>query len=239
MDLRNSTLHRLLESLEENNECLGWNMYRNKRGKIIVKISYDEETKLDLNSECDLSHQNVSFRRKTNKEIKRNHQRAQNFREISQPSKRLRQLSPEIPRQNLNNSSPIPNITDISNCEEEASGLESTTHDLSTSSQYLETEPVKPITLLKPSSPHRRESKNKLPAKLNSKDASGSDSDFKSKKTTVQVTKPDIRYCTYGWCEIAKVHTGCMCTHEVHPCTWCIDSKLVWSKMCSICKERD
>ena len=81
MDVRRGTLYRLLESLDENNEQLGWNMYRNNRGRIIVKICYDDETNLDLNSETtEYSHQTVSFKRKSTKEIKRNHLRAQNFR---------------------------------------------------------------------------------------------------------------------------------------------------------------
>ena len=34
-------------------------MYRNKNDWIIVKISYDDDSTLDFNSNCDSSHQNV------------------------------------------------------------------------------------------------------------------------------------------------------------------------------------
>ena len=264
MDLRHGTLYRLLESLDENNERLGWNMYLNKRGRIIVKICYEEDTKLNSSEISDLPFRNVSYRRKTNKEIQRNHLRAKNFKENIQPTKRPRISSPEFPRQNLQNSSPIPNI-DVTRCEEENSCVsEPSTHDLSASSPTAtsyETKPVKPAAEYKspPVTPekaesinspqkksrpkhtdqsHRSDSKNKLEHKEHN-------SHSKSKKVSCRPANildgmprwgPD-RLCTYGWCEVAQMRTGCICTAEIHPCTWCIDSELVISKMCSDCIE--
>ena len=64
MDLRHGTLYRLLESLDENNDRMGWNMYLNKRGRIIVKICYEENTRLDSSETSDLQFGTVSYRRK-------------------------------------------------------------------------------------------------------------------------------------------------------------------------------
>ena len=232
-------------------------MFQNKRGRIIVKISYDEMTNLDLNSDCDLSHQNVSYRKKTTREIQRNHQRAQNFRENIQPSKRPRHNSTEIPRQNLNNSSPIPNI-DISLCEKEESRSESPTHDLSTSSPYFEPESIKPKEHKSPSvtpvivlsekpthlkqSPKRLDQKNHSDSKNIHSSQSISKHSTDSKTTSVSDTelqskKSPSRYCTYGWCDVGKVPNGCTCTSEIHPCAWCIDSQLILSKMCTWCQD--
>ena len=249
MDTRHDTLYRLLESLDDNNERLGWNMYLNKRGHIIVKICYDEETKLDSSEISDMPFETVSYRRKTSKEIHRNQLRAQNFRENIQPAKRPRISSPEILRQNFQHSSPVQNI-DVTKCEEESSSVsEPTTHDLSASYQCFESEPIKPaieqtspsvmpekpITIQKKTSPkhqdqrHHRDSKNKPYPK---------DDDSKPKKSS-ETPKPEIKRCTYGWCAVAEMHTGCMCTAEIHPCSWCIDTKLAFSKMCSKCRDRD
>ena len=101
MDLRHSTLYRLLESLDENNDRLGWNMYLNKRGRIIVKICYEENTRFDSSEAFDLQYGFLSYRRKNNTELNRNHLRAKNFRENIQPTKRQRISPPEIPRQNF------------------------------------------------------------------------------------------------------------------------------------------
>ena len=253
MDSCKGTLHRLLQSLDENNVCLGWNMYRNKNGRIIVKISYDDDSTLDLNSDCDSSHQNVSYRRKSSKEIKRNQQRAQEFRDNVQPLKRPRHFSPEIARLDLQISSPIHNI-DVSHCEEEVNCLESSARDLSASSDYFEMEAAKPViekkllpsvmpespkkvtpdkpkSFSKPPDPSHRKSSVEHSSKSYSKN---SDSNSKDKKDIQYAEK---QYCTIGWCAIGKVHTGCTCTNEKNPCLYCLDERLLKSKVCRKCKD--
>ena len=226
-------------------------MFRNKRGRIIVKISYDDELILDSNSDCDLSHQNVSYRKKTFKEIKKNQERAQNFRDTIQPSKRSRHSSPKIPRNNSQNeiSSPIPNI-DVSNCKEEVSRMESTTRDLSASSEsrdmpwlldgseYFDMEPAKP----KPSSssdmpessvnvPHV---KQKPPDPNHRSNSNNCDSIGIEMKDSEHSEKD---YCTLGWCAIGQVHTGCSCG-RVNPCVYCTDGERVLkSKVCQRCRD--
>ena len=251
MDLRRGTLQRLLESLDENNEQLGWNMYRNKRGRIIVKICYDDETNLDLHCESTgHSHQTVSFKKKTTKEVQRNHLRAQNFRDNIQPAKRPRNSSPEIVRQNSDNSnpSPIQNI-DISKCEEEAR-CEST-HDLSASSEYFEMESAKPVVEIKhssvtpelpvqkktssmPKDQKHRDHASKKSQSPHSKEKSNISKD--PKRFTWEFSNPE--YCQIGWCAIGQLRTGCTCTEEFHPCTYCIDEPSVFNKLCDRCKDR-
>ena len=249
MDLRRGTLQRLLESL-------GWNMYRNKRGRIIVKICYDDETNLDLHCESTgHSHQTVSFRRKTTKEIQRNHLRAQNFRDNIQPAQQPRNSSPEIARENLENSNPspslIPNI-DVSKCEKEAS-CEST-HNLSASSDvYFEMEPAKPVvetgikqTSATPELPvqtkpipkdqkqNDRVSKKSQPTRLIEKEKSNFTKD--PKRCNWEFSNPE--YCQIGWCAVGQLRTGCTCTEEFHPCAYCIDEPSVFNKLCDRCKDR-
>ena len=247
MDLRRGTLYRLLESLDENNEQLGWHMYRNKRGRIIVKIVYDEETNLDLNCETsEHSHQTVSFRRKSTKEIQRNYQRAQNFRDNIQPAKRPRNSSPEITRHNLenSNSSPTPKL-DVSKCEEQAS-CESI-RDLSASSVCFEPESPKPFVEIKhakfsatPDPPVQMKAPSKTKDQKDQSDCKKSQStksdELVKSKITKDSSKPD--YCTYGWCAIGQTTIGCTCTREMHPCAYCIDSRSVDNKMCDSCKYR-
>ena len=250
MDVRRGTLYRLLESLDENNEQLGWNMYRNNRGRIIVKICYDDETNLDLNSETtEYSHQTVSFKRKSTKEIKRNHLRAQNFRNNIQPAKRSRNSSPEIARQNFENSkpSPIQNI-DVSKCEEEAS-VEST-RDLSASSEYFEMESAKPISETKNTSLTHELPIHKKPSSTpkDQSDSTKSQPADSRKRDAFDITSDPKRftwefgrseYCQIGWCAVAQLRTGCTCTEELHPCAYCMDMPSVYNKLCDSCKDRD
>ena len=51
MDLRDGALNTLLESLDAKHEKLGWNIYQNKSGRTIVKISYGGLRNLDLISD--------------------------------------------------------------------------------------------------------------------------------------------------------------------------------------------
>ena len=42
MDTNNATLKQLLDTLSKNNGSADWNMYKNKRGKVVVKICFNE-----------------------------------------------------------------------------------------------------------------------------------------------------------------------------------------------------
>ena len=57
MDLGNRTLNGIMETIAAENDLIGYNTYRNRKGHIVVKISYVEPTesemKVDHNSEFD------------------------------------------------------------------------------------------------------------------------------------------------------------------------------------------
>ena len=82
MDLGNKTLNGILKTIADENDLVGYNTYRNKRGRIVVKISYEEpselDKKVDTNSEFN-SNQN-SFKKLSKNQSKRNFHRARNFR---------------------------------------------------------------------------------------------------------------------------------------------------------------
>lgn len=83
MDLGNKTLNGILQAIADENNLVGYNTYRNRKGRILVKITYEEpsecDTKEDSNSEFD-SHR-ISFKRMSDTQSKRNYQRAKKFRD--------------------------------------------------------------------------------------------------------------------------------------------------------------
>ena len=119
----------------------------------------------------------------------------------------------------------------------EVSRMESTTRDLSASSEsrdmpwlldgseYFDMEPAKP----KPSSssdmpessvnvPHV---KQKPPDSNHRSNSINCDSIGTEMKDSEHSEKD---YCTLGWCAIGQLHTGCSCG-RVNPCVYCTDSE--------------
>ena len=97
MDTNNATLKQLLDTLSENNGSADWNMYKNKRGKVIVKISFDK-TLDDANKIPDMNLDNedpfgTKFRTVSDNQGKRNYLRAKSY-----SKKRKLSNSPEILR---------------------------------------------------------------------------------------------------------------------------------------------
>ena len=47
MDLGNRTLNGILEIIAAENDLVGYNTYRNRKGHIVVKISFEEPSESD------------------------------------------------------------------------------------------------------------------------------------------------------------------------------------------------
>ena len=112
MDIHNATLKQLLDTLSKNSGSADWNMYKNNRGKIVVKICFDEaqdktDTKPDINLDIEDSF-GVKSRTVSDNQSKRNYLRARSY-----SKKRKLSSSPEISR-NFSNSKKDPgNIGNI------------------------------------------------------------------------------------------------------------------------------
>ena len=112
MELHNGTLNALLETLGSKNELLGWNMYTQKSGVIMVKIRFGEHSGSKGELLDDQNHlPDVAFRKITENQGKRNHLRAKTFRE-NQPTKRKRQYSPPELTRDEHFSKPGPNLSE-------------------------------------------------------------------------------------------------------------------------------
>ena len=116
MDLGNRTLNGILEIIAAENDLVGYNTYRNRKGHIVVKISFEEPSESDQiednNSEFDSKR--VSFRKMSKAQSKRNFNRAKKFRD--QNSNIENQI--EIAR-NSDSSAPTPDVLDVSQCVED------------------------------------------------------------------------------------------------------------------------
>ena len=262
MDLRDGTLYTLLDSLDTKYEKLGWNIYQNKSGRTIVKISYGGSKNLDLNSETQDQTENVSFKRKTSKEIQRNHHRARNFREQIQPAKRQRNSSPEITRQNSHSNS-LPNL-EVSECNDNSVLHSPTIHDLSGDSECVildksshECKPVEPTQENK-QSPVKPDGRNELsvipsgnspqcksvePVHENKPPVNPDATQLRGmseKKCLSPQPQPQPRIrtinkygCTRTWCKIVNLANTCLCTRECDPCGYCSDD---YAKLCEDCR---
>ena len=122
MDLGNKTLNGILKTIADENDLVGYNTYRNKRGRIVVKISYEEpselDKKVDTNSEFN-SNQN-SFKKLSKNQSKRNFHRARNFRCQDTPESQ-NENSIEMPRNSEENnlSESTLNVLEVSHCIED------------------------------------------------------------------------------------------------------------------------
>ena len=128
MDLGNKTLNGILQAIADENVLVGYNTYRNRKGRIIVKISYDEPSICDQNegSSDQFDKHRISVKKLSETQSKRNFHRAKKFRE---PSKdiNLTKNSIEMPRnsEKIVCSTPVPNVLETSQCIEDGCLLES------------------------------------------------------------------------------------------------------------------
>ena len=118
MDLGNKTLNGILLAIAAENDLVGYNTYRNRKGRIIVKISYEEPSSQinqidDINSEFDSQH--TSFRKMSNAQTKRNFHRAKKFRDKINDESIVKDPI-ENPR-NSDSSASTPNVLDVSQCD--------------------------------------------------------------------------------------------------------------------------
>ena len=127
METNNRTLNILMQTLESNNQLIGWNMYQNKSGHVILKIRFDDHKDVnktdsmnERHSENKISteHENNVPNDMTPKQ-ERNYFRAKAFR-VGNPLKRQRLTtsSPELPRNcdNFVDSETVPGSFDQSTC---------------------------------------------------------------------------------------------------------------------------
>lgn len=119
MDLGNRTLNGIMETIAAENDLIGYNTYRNRKGHIVVKISYVEPTesemKVDHNSEFDSERK--SFKKLSKNQSKRNFERAKNFRDQNSVESQT-DNSIETPRnsEEVTHSTSTPNPIDVSHC---------------------------------------------------------------------------------------------------------------------------
>ena len=116
MDLGNKTLNGILEAIAAENDLVGYNTYRNRKGRIIVKISYEEPSESDQieDSNSEFDSQRISFRKLSKTQSKRNFHRAKKFRDQNSTVPNI-ENSIEIPR-NADSSTSTPNVLEVSQC---------------------------------------------------------------------------------------------------------------------------
>ena len=123
MDKQNGTLNALLETLSLKSNLLGWNMYQNKSGVIMVKIRFSEHNINKDNNEKSHGVQSEEYfskggkRNRSESQINRNFMRAEAWKEKHGSKRKRHGSSPELPR-NGSFSETIPDpIPDITRCE--------------------------------------------------------------------------------------------------------------------------
>ena len=123
MDTQNETLNALIETLSSKNNLLGWNMYQNKSGVIMVKIRFGEHSNIKENNEqChDVQSEEYLYkggkRNRSEKQINRNFMRAEAWKDKHGFKRKHDNSSPELPRnKSLSETIPEP-VPDLTRCE--------------------------------------------------------------------------------------------------------------------------
>ena len=121
MDTQYETLKALVDTLSLKSNLLGWNMYQNKSGVIMVKIRFGEHSNNKENGQHDVqSEENFIQRGNRNRsenQIKRNFLRAKSWKEQLGSKRKRYESSPELPR-NDSHSETIPEpVSDLTRCE--------------------------------------------------------------------------------------------------------------------------
>ena len=118
MDLGNKTLNGILQAIADENNLVGYNTYRNKRGRIVVKISYEEPAEMDqnLDNNSEFDSNRISLKKMSVKQSKRNFHRARRFRHPTGVNNQDTSL--ELPRKEEENvfSASTPNSLEVSQC---------------------------------------------------------------------------------------------------------------------------
>ena len=149
MDAGDKTLNGILNSISAENDLVGYNTYRNRKGRIIVKISYEEpeESEPSESSEvCDQQEEShdgfdksrISFRKMSETQCKRQYYRTRNYPPKNQ---KLAKDIIEAPRKSeeIIHSTPVPFVLDTSQCIPEECLPESpVTHAVSDHDQSCE-----------------------------------------------------------------------------------------------------
>ena len=116
MDLGNKTLNGILEVIAAENDLVGYSTYRNRKGHIVVKISYEEPSESDKfednNSEYDS--ERVSFRKMSKAQSRRNFIRAKKFRDQNSSSEKQIEIA-----RSSDLSTTAPDVLDVSQCVED------------------------------------------------------------------------------------------------------------------------
>ena len=82
MDAGDRTLNGILKSIAAENDLVGYNTYRNRQGRIIVKISYQEPSeKCDQQEKSNdgFDKSRISFKKMSETQLKRQYHRTRNF----------------------------------------------------------------------------------------------------------------------------------------------------------------
>ena len=117
MDAGDRTLNGILKSIAAENDLVGYNTYRNRQGRIIVKISYQEPSeKCDQQEKSNdgFDKSRISFKKMSETQLKRQYHRTRNFTKKEKDTIEAPRKSDEI-----NQSTPVPFVLDTSQCVSE------------------------------------------------------------------------------------------------------------------------
>ena len=110
MEFGDKNLSGIVKTLAENNVVVWWNTFRKKNGRIMLKVEFEEYSESDKDLNSDFNPQNVSYKKLSENQSKRNYHRAKRFREE-------KDNSIEHPRNfEIRHSTPVRDILDPSDC---------------------------------------------------------------------------------------------------------------------------
>ena len=116
MDLGNRTLNGILQTISAENDLVGYNTYRNRKGRIVVKISFEEPSTFDQKegSQVGFDTNRISFKKMSETQCRRNFNRTKKFRKDQSSATD----SIEAPRNSdeIIHSTPVPNVLEASQC---------------------------------------------------------------------------------------------------------------------------
>ena len=108
MDFGDRNLSGIVETLAKNNQVVWWNTFKKKNGRIMLKVEFADTFRSDQDLSSDFNPQQVSYKRLSENQSKRNYHRAKRHREKSD-------TSIEHPRNNgISHSTPVRDILDPS-----------------------------------------------------------------------------------------------------------------------------
>ena len=245
-------LKTLLASLVRKDNLAKFNCFGNSNGRINIHIQLlgSHENISDLPP--------MSLRRKSDKQLKRNHQRANTWRDsLTSETPQLqtdlssansdtdnmdRNISKSEPGLNVLNTSAVESHSNLS---KESQPSESMDHSQSKQIQRFDKPPMIPPP--DPSIPPNSNQNSETLPKHSILRQTFEDVFYKNRNLAAAPTKPTTfqkshktegtDQCTESWCAIGRISTCCKCTKANYPCEYCKETHIL-KKLCERCKKR-